>query len=157
MQLVGYINDLEKARDAVDSAAELLFNEANSLREEYWDKAIADDEKARYSFNVTRQGTTIRIRWARLTPLRKAGGGIDRVVPKYLPLNKGESYPPAKFKDASQRELALIELYEGQLIWLRDELRKKPCNSAGTFTSNNSPKKTALEYKPLWSKHNGYT
>ncbi|MBD3696632.1 hypothetical protein IE969_27125 [Klebsiella pneumoniae] len=53
MQLVGYINDLEKARDAVDSAAELLFNEANSLREEYWDKAIADDEKARYSFNVT--------------------------------------------------------------------------------------------------------
>ena len=24
MQLVGYINDLEKARDAVDSAAELL-------------------------------------------------------------------------------------------------------------------------------------
>ena len=63
MQLVGYINDLEKARDAVDSAAELLFNEANSLREEYWDKAIADDEKARYSFNVTRQGTTIRIRW----------------------------------------------------------------------------------------------
>lgn len=124
MQLVGYINDLEKARDAVDSAAELLFNEANSLREEYWDKAIADDEKARYNFNVTRQGTTIRIRWARLTPLRKAGGGIDRVVPKYLPLNKGESYPPAKFKDASQRELALIELYEGQLIWLRDELRK---------------------------------
>ena len=59
-----------------------------------------------------------------MTPLRKAGGGIDRVVPKYLPLNKGESYPPAKFKDASQRELALIELYEGQLIWLRDELRK---------------------------------
>lgn len=124
MQLVGYISDLERSREALDSAAKLLVSEASSLRSEYWDKATADGEKARYSFSVTEQGTTIRIRWARLTPLRKPGGGIDRVVPKYLPLNKGESYPPAKFKDASQRELALIELYEGQLIWLRDELRK---------------------------------
>ncbi|EYU16553.1 conjugative transfer protein MobI(A/C) [Photorhabdus aegyptia] len=124
MDIEGYIKALEKARNALDQAADKILDEATKLRSEYWSSATSEDEKARYSFNVVKQESTIRIRWARMTPFRKAGGDIYRVVPKYLTINKGETYPVSKFKDAGPRELSLIVMYEAQLTTLRAELKK---------------------------------
>ena len=124
MDVDSYIKHLNESLVALDRSAEVLLEAATKLRTEYWDDVTRDGGKAHYSFNVIKQETTIRIRWARMTPLRKAGGGVARVVPKYLTVNKGESYPAQKFKDATPRELTLIVMYEPQLALIRSELKK---------------------------------
>ena len=119
-----YTARLEESLILLDKAADVIIEEASKLRTEYWEKATSGPEFAHYSFNIVKQGTTYRIRWAQMTPLRAAGGAVARIVPKYLTMNKGESYPESKFKYASQKELTLIRLYEQQLSLLRTNLKR---------------------------------
>ncbi len=124
MDVESYIKHLEESVKALDRSADVLTAEATTLREDFWKLATAGGEKAHYSFNVVKQGPSVRIRWARMTPLRKAGGEVARVVPKYLKVNKGESYPAKVFTDATPRELTLIVTYEPQLSLIRSEMKK---------------------------------